>query len=57
VPLEFLEAISLCGPEGYVRERMAAFAEAGVTHLNVIPVPSGDQTQASVVSMLKEWSS
>jgi F420-dependent oxidoreductase-like protein len=57
VPLEFLEAICLCGPEGYVRERIAAFAEAGVTHLNVTPVPTGDQTQASVVSMLKEWSS
>jgi F420-dependent oxidoreductase-like protein len=55
VPTEFLEAISLCGPEGYVRERMAAFAAAGVTHLNVIPVPTGDQTQATVVSMLKEW--
>jgi F420-dependent oxidoreductase-like protein len=57
VPTEFLEAISLCGPEGYVKERIAAFADAGVTHLNVIPVPTGDQTQASVVSMLKEWTS
>lgn len=57
VPTEFLEAISLCGPEGYVKERIAAFGEAGVTHLNVIPVPTGDQTQASVVSMLKEWTS
>jgi len=57
VPTEFLEAISLVGPEGYVRERMAAFAEAGVTHLNVIPVPTGDQTQASVISQLKEWAS
>jgi F420-dependent oxidoreductase-like protein len=56
VPLEFLEAICLCGPEGYVRERIAAFGEAGVTHLNVTPVPTGDQTQASIVSMLKEWS-
>ena len=57
VPTEFLEAISLCGPEGYVKERIADFAAAGVTHLNVIPVPTGDQTQASVVSMLKEWTS
>ena len=45
------------GPEGYVKERIAAFAEAGVTHLNVIPVPTGDQTQASIVSSLKEWAS
>ena len=57
IPQDFLEAISLCGPEGYVKERIAAFAEAGVTHLNVIPVASGDQTQASIVSSLKEWSS
>ena len=57
IPQDFLEAISLCGPEGYVKERIAAFAEAGVTHLNVIPVPVGDQTPSSIVSSLKEWSS
>lgn len=57
IPQDFLEAISLCGPEGYVKERIADFAAAGVTHLNVIPVPTGDQTQASIVSSLKEWSS
>ena len=55
IPTEFLEAISLVGPAGYVQERIAAFGEAGVTHLNVIPVPTGDQTQASIVSQLKEW--
>src|SRR5699024_4427286 len=31
VPEELLRAISLIGPESYVRERIAAFAEAGVT--------------------------
>ena len=30
--------INLCGPEGFVKERLAAFAEAGVTVLNIIPV-------------------
>jgi len=56
VPMEFLEAISLVGPEGYVRERLAAFAEAGVTLLNVNYIaPVGDQTPASVLSNLKEW--
>lgn len=55
VPDALLEATSLCGPGGYVRERIAAFAEAGVTHLNVIPIPTGDQTQATVVSQVKEW--
>lgn len=55
VPDALLEATSLCGPAGYVQEKVAAFAEAGVTHLNIIPVPTGDQTQATVVSTVKEW--
>ena len=56
VPEEFLEAISLVGPEGYVKERLGAFAEAGVTHLNVNYIATvGDQTEASVLSQLKEW--
>jgi F420-dependent oxidoreductase-like protein len=38
VPDELLESTSLCGPEGYIKERLAAFGEAGVTHLNVTPV-------------------
>ncbi|CAN5908649.1 hypothetical protein BH23ACT2_BH23ACT2_29760 [soil metagenome] len=50
IPTDFLEAISLVGPEGYVAERIAAFAEAGVTHLQVIPVPTGDQSQTDVVA-------
>jgi F420-dependent oxidoreductase-like protein len=57
VPDELLEATSLCGPEGYVKERLAAFAESGVTHLNVMPVPSGDVGTADIISKLKEWSS
>lgn len=57
VPAEFLEAISLVGPEGYVKERLAAFDEAGVTHLQVVPIATGDQTQADVITKLKEWMS
>lgn len=38
VPDEFCELMTLCGPEGYVRERVEAFREAGVTMLNVTPV-------------------
>ncbi|HMJ78862.1 MAG TPA: LLM class F420-dependent oxidoreductase [Iamia sp.] len=55
VPEALLEATSLCGPEGYVKEKIAAFGEAGVTHLNIIPVPTGDQTQNDVVAKVKEW--
>ena len=38
VPAAMLEGTNLVGPEGYVRERLAAFAEAGVTTLNIIPI-------------------
>jgi F420-dependent oxidoreductase-like protein len=42
VPAELLELTNLIGPEGYVRERVEAFREAGVTQLNVLPIgPNG----------------
>jgi len=37
VPLEWLEAGNLVGPASYVEERIAAFAEAGVTNLQLTP--------------------
>ncbi|MCA1647434.1 MAG: LLM class F420-dependent oxidoreductase [Chloroflexi bacterium] len=52
VPASLLEALSLIGPEGYVKDRIAAFKAAGVTLLDVIPVgtdPLGD------VARVKEW--
>jgi F420-dependent oxidoreductase-like protein len=38
VPEEMVELTNLVGPESYVRERIEAFREAGVTHLNLVPV-------------------
>lgn len=38
VPAEMLEKTNLVGPESYVKERIAAYKEAGVTHLSVNPV-------------------
>ncbi|MCZ7525831.1 MAG: LLM class F420-dependent oxidoreductase [Acidimicrobiia bacterium] len=35
VPQEFIDGTSLVGPEGWVRERVAAYREAGVTVLHV----------------------
>jgi F420-dependent oxidoreductase-like protein len=52
VPAELLEGLSLIGPEGYVRDRIAAFQAAGVTLLDVTPIgpdPLGD------VARVKEW--
>ena len=54
VPDEILELTSLCGPAGYVAERIAALREAGVTHLQVSPVPTGDQTAADLIGQVKE---
>lgn len=52
VPAEFLEATNLCGPEGFVKDRLAAFAEAGVTVLNIIPV---GPDPLGTIEKLKDW--
>ncbi len=52
VPLEWLEAGNFVGPESYVKERIAAFAEAGVTNLQVTPV---SPDPAATIAQLKEW--
>jgi len=44
VPAEMLERTNLVGPAGYVKERIAAFKEAGVTHLSVNAV-GGDPVE------------
>jgi F420-dependent oxidoreductase-like protein len=46
VPTELLELGNLVGPASYVRERIAAFAEAGVTNLQV--VPAGEDAAATI---------
>ncbi|HEX5252285.1 MAG TPA: LLM class F420-dependent oxidoreductase [Mycobacterium sp.] len=45
VPDELVRGMSLIGPTGYVAERMAAFAEAGVTTLLVNPL-AADHTES-----------
>ena len=54
VPAEFLELTTLCGPKSYVAERIAAFAAAGVTHLQVHPIPLEGQTSASLIETVKD---
>ena len=44
VPDELVRNVSLVGPRGYVQERLAAFAEAGVTTMLVHPL--GDDREA-----------
>jgi len=52
VPVELLEMCNLVGPENHVKERIAAFAEAGVTNLQVVPVA---EDPAALVAQTKEW--
>ena len=52
VPTEWLEAANLVGPASYVKERIEAFREAGVTDLSVMPA---SDDPAATVAQLKEW--
>ncbi|MET8851926.1 LLM class F420-dependent oxidoreductase [Amycolatopsis sp. NPDC004625] len=54
VPLDLLRAISLVGPAGYVKERLAAFAAAGATTLVVNPLQPGREARVAAVSQLRE---
>jgi F420-dependent oxidoreductase-like protein len=53
VPAEFLELTTLCGPKSYVQERIAAFKAAGVSHLQVHPIPLAGQSPASLIETVK----
>ena len=52
VPQEFLDATSLVGDEGYVKERVEAYRAAGVTHLQVAPV---GPDSVELIEKLKSW--
>lgn len=52
VPTEFLELTNLVGPEGYVKERIAAFRESGVTVLNVVPI---GENPTELLEKVKAW--
>jgi len=52
VPEGLLEAATICGPEGYVRDRIAAYKTSGVTMLNVTPIASD---VPALVTRLKDW--
>jgi F420-dependent oxidoreductase-like protein len=52
VPQEWLEAGNLVGPASYVKERIEAFREAGVTSLQVSPA---SDDPAATIAQVKEW--
>jgi F420-dependent oxidoreductase-like protein len=54
LPDELVRGVSLVGPRGYVAERVAAFAEAGVTTLNATPLGEGHPDRLASVAALRE---
>ncbi len=48
VPADFLAAASLVGSEGYIKDRVAAYAESGVTHLQLTLIGSLEQKQQTL---------
>jgi hypothetical protein len=46
--------MSLIGPKSYVAERMAAFAESGVTTLNITPIAADREGRVAITETAKE---
>ena len=53
VPAELVERTSLIGPESYVRERLAAYREAGVTTLNVTPLAPTHEARVRLIEQVR----
>jgi alkanesulfonate monooxygenase SsuD/methylene tetrahydromethanopterin reductase-like flavin-dependent oxidoreductase (luciferase family) len=54
VPDELVRSVSLIGPRSYVQERIAAFAEAGVTTLLAAPVATDGAEYVGYVEELQQ---
>ncbi len=52
IPTEWLEAANLVGPASYVKERIAAFRESGVTNLSLTPF---SEDPPATIAQIKEW--
>ncbi|MEV4171383.1 LLM class F420-dependent oxidoreductase [Nonomuraea sp. NPDC049709] len=54
VPAELLEKMSLVGSEGFVRDRVQAMKESGVTTLNVTPLGRTHEERVRLIETIKE---
>ncbi|WP_283133611.1 LLM class F420-dependent oxidoreductase [Rhizohabitans arisaemae] len=54
VPYELLEKMSLIGSEGFVRDRLAAMRESGVTTVNVTPVAGTHAERVRLIERIRE---
>ncbi|WP_327085856.1 LLM class F420-dependent oxidoreductase [Nonomuraea sp. NBC_01738] len=57
VPQELLEKMSLIGSEGFVRDRIQAMKESGVTTLNVAPMGRTHEERIKLLEKVKELAS
>ncbi len=52
IPDEYLKATTLAGDEGFVRERIEAYREAGITRLSIAPI---GENPLEVIEKVKAW--
>jgi F420-dependent oxidoreductase-like protein len=57
VPEELVHGVALIGSPGHVKERVAAFAEAGVTTLNAAPLAPTHERRVADIAALRELAS
>ncbi|MEU8144044.1 LLM class F420-dependent oxidoreductase [Nonomuraea sp. NPDC048901] len=57
VPHELLESMSLIGSDGFVRDRVAAMKESGVTTLNIAPFGATHEERVKLIERIKEIAS
>jgi F420-dependent oxidoreductase-like protein len=54
VPADLLAGTSLVGPEPYLRERLGALKEAGVTTLNITPIASTHPERVRLIERIRD---
>ncbi len=54
VPDDLVRDVSLIGPAGFVKERVAAFREAGATVLNVVPLAGTTAERVQLIEQLRD---
>jgi len=54
VPAELLEHTSLIGSEGYIRDRLTAYHDTGVTTLNVMPLAPTHEARVQLIERIRD---
>ncbi|QLL07630.1 LLM class F420-dependent oxidoreductase [Mycobacterium vicinigordonae] len=54
VPDELVRDVNLIGSKGFVKERLAAYREAGVTTLNVVPIAGTSRERVQLIETLRD---